>query len=127
MEGGTAMTEELLTYVQIEYVPSPTQAEGVPWAVVAVDYASPSERILVHEIEESGSGIEAQDRDYLDALLADWKMTLNEHGAALLDSLSELAIGPLRTAVAGECAKEELRGLVRTLGETTRKGPSKLP
>ena len=117
------MTKGLLKYIQIEYVASPTQAEGIPWALVAVDPASPNNRTLIHEIEGCSPWIEAHDREYLDALLSDWKTTLNEHGAALLDSLSGLAIGPLRTAVSGECAKEQLGGLAHTLGEKTRKGP----
>lgn len=117
------MTERLLRYVKIEYAPSPTQAEGIPWALVAVDSASPKDRILIHEIEGCDSWIEAHDHEYLEALLSDWKTMRNEHGVALLDSLCELAIGPLRTAVSGECAKEELDRLARTLGESARKGP----
>lgn len=117
------MTGELLKYAQIEYAPSPTQAESIPWAVVAVNSGKPNEAVLIHEIEACSLWIEARDRDYLDALLADWKVTLNEDGAGLLDSLSELAIGPLRTAVSGACAKDELRDMVRTLSEKTRKSP----
>lgn len=117
------MTTGILKYVQIEYVANPIQAEGIPWAVVAVDPGNPNGTILIHEIEGCGSWIEASDRDYLDALLADWKMTLNKDGDGLLKSLNDLAIGPLRTSASGQCGKEELSIQVRMLSEKTRTSP----
>ena len=104
-------------------MPSPTAAEGIPWVVFAVDPGNPNETVLIHEIEECRSWIEPQDRDYLDALLAEWKMTLNKDGDVLLKSLSRLAIGPLRTEVSGESTKEELGDLARALREKTSKMP----
>jgi hypothetical protein len=108
------MPEEFLKYVLLEYVAYPMQAKGIPWALIAVDPASPNSRILIHEIERCGPWIEDHDREYLNALLSDWKATLNRDGVELLRAVSELAIGPLRTSVTGECAKEELRGLVES-------------
>ncbi len=101
------MTEHL-KYLQIDYVLSPTEAQGIPWVVVAVDLGNLNEAIVIREIEGCNSHIETQDRAYLDALLTDWKMTLNKDGNHLLDSLSGLTIGPLRASARGECRREDL-------------------
>lgn len=102
------MNKRLLEFVQIEYVTSPAQSEGVPWAVVAVDHESPDDRILIHEVQGCSTWIADYDRDYLDAILLDWRMTINRNGPALLDSLKDLAIGPLRTRRFGVVPEEEL-------------------
>lgn len=122
-EGSILTLSEQLKYMQIAYVVSPTQAEGIPWVVIAVDPGNPIEAVLIHEIEECSPWIETHDREYLEALLADWNATLNKDGNELLESLSGLAIGPLRTSASGQCSKEQLSVLVSALKEEARKGP----
>ena len=96
------------------------QAEGIPWAVIAVDSASPNDKVLIYEIQGWNPSIRPDDRDYLDAILADWKTTLNKDGDGLLESLSGLVIGPLRASASGQCAKAELDLQVRALNEKAR-------
>lgn len=115
-----------LKYLQIDYVSSPTQAQGIPWAVISIEPENPDGTILIREIEGCGSHITTQDREYLDALLDDWKMVLNKDGDQLLDSLSGLAIGPLRASTRGQCGKEELEVQVRALNEKTRTDPPRI-
>lgn len=98
-------------------------AEGIPWVVVAVDPWNPQGAVLIHVIEESNSWIEVQDRDYLDELLVDWRITLNKDATDLLEFLRGLSIGPLRTSASGQCTKEELGNLTRTLAEKVRRLP----
>lgn len=111
------MSEEVLEFVQIEYATCPTQSSGVPWALVAVDHGSPNDVIIVFEITASSTWIVDEDRDYLDAMLLDWRMTLNRNGAELLDSLKNLVVGPLRPGTSGACSEEELVRLARALDE----------
>ena len=112
-----------LKYLQIDYVPSPTAAAGIPWVVVAVDPQNPNKPVLVHEISECNLWIEAHDRDYMDALLADWKITPNKDGGKLLASLAGLAIGPLRASKSGHCRKQELEAVTGTLKVQTEEDP----
>ena len=117
------MTEELLEFVQVEYVTSPKQSAGVPWALVAVDRGRPDDKIFILQIESCSIWIADHDRAYLDAMLLDWEITPNRNGAALLDSSRDLAIGPIRTGTYGTCTREELDAIVRSLGEQIGKAP----
>lgn len=112
-----------LKYLQLDYVPNPAQTDEIPWVIVAVDPANPGDAILVHEIEACGPWIEAQDRDYLDALLAEWKQTLNKDGNELLESLSGLVIGPLRSSKSDQCEQGDLDTVTQALCAQARNSP----
>ncbi|MCL5262910.1 MAG: hypothetical protein M1568_01415 [Acidobacteria bacterium] len=102
------MTKEPLKYVQVDYVPSAADQRGVPWVLVAVDSEDPDGMVRIIEAERCWSQVEADDKEYLEALLADWKKTSNRDGDALLASLGELSLGPIRTASTGQCAQEDI-------------------
>lgn len=100
-------------------MPNAELERGIPWVVVAAEAAKPQHRVLIHEAENCWSQVDADDREYLEALLADWRETANQHGDELLGPLSGLSIGPIRTQLAGYCTREELDILVRKLNEKT--------
>lgn len=95
------------------------QEQGIPCFVVAAEAGKHNTRVLVHEVENFWSQVDAGDREYLEALLAEWRETTNQNGDELLESLSGLSIGPIRTQLTGYCTREELDSLVRKLDEKT--------
>lgn len=96
-----------------------TQERGIPWVLVAVEAANSDGKVLIFEMENWRSRLDASDREYLDALLDDWRLTTNHNGDALLDSLGDLAIGPIRTQLTGHCTREQLDVLTQNLNERT--------
>lgn len=95
------------------------QERGVPWVVVAAEAANPGGKVLIYEAEHSWRQVDGGDREYLEALLVEWRETANQDGDVLLDSLSGLSLGPIRTQRTGHCTREELDILVRNLNKKT--------
>ncbi|HZU10645.1 MAG TPA: hypothetical protein VFA02_12150 [Pseudacidobacterium sp.] len=53
-------------------------------------------------------GITLRHREYLDGLIEDWSQTPPSQLSLLLDQLSELSTGPLRSAGHGQCASGQI-------------------
>jgi hypothetical protein len=113
------MQKGLFRYVQIEYVSFAEQERGQPWVVVVAETTNPDGRVVIYEDEHCWHLVNGEDRKYLEALLADWRETVNQSSDALLDSLSGLFIGPIRTHRTGYCTHEELDIMLSKLKEKT--------
>lgn len=121
------MTEMLWRYLQIDYARNATQEHGVPWVVVAVAPTNPDGTVLVYRVEIESSQVEQSDREYLEALVSDWTEVLNRDGNALLDSLGNLAVGPIRAGRSALCTEEQLRAQIRALRSMAGPGRTERP
>lgn len=115
------MVEVLCSYVLLKYSPTVRSEAGLPCLVVVfrqqgnVDGKGFLEVIALKEWPEE---ISREHREYLDALIEDWKSKPPSEAATLFKYLSNLTIGPLRSVHTDQCSPSELRKIVsRFLGE----------
>jgi hypothetical protein len=76
----------------------------------------------VNLVGVGSSQIEPQDRDYLEALASEWAETLNRDADELLDSLCNLAVGPIRAGQSGLCTEEQLQARILELRKMAAEG-----
>jgi hypothetical protein len=103
------MSHERLSYVFLEYIPT-SREELRKRVFVFVSQDRASLELFIRP--QWDDGMEAEHRDYLIELMKDWSKTPSEGIPSLLEQLSELSIGPLRTIESGILDQKERDRLI---------------
>lgn len=89
--------EDASPFVYLGYAPRSSGAtNGISLLVIQKGLAL--EVVIRHDWRK---GLESEDGEYLAELMDDWRRTIPAKIPALLESLSQLSIGPLRTLESG--------------------------
>jgi|SRR5580698_6226110 hypothetical protein len=107
------MVDILCNYILLEYSPTVRSEAAIPCLVIAHFFTQQADLDGDHSLkviapEKWSEEISCEHREYLDALIKDWKETPHSEIRMLLEQLSHLSIGPLRTVHVAHCSPTDL-------------------